>query len=185
MILAEQWIAAVGLVVGTIGLVVSIVAVIIALRQISRTRTAAKSAKSAADSAHEAMRLVASMSDLSQIINQMEYIRELHRTQEWVRAMDRYAPLRRLLTETKGRAPEQDQEVFNRATMQLSAMEKEISEALDQNLQISSTKINATLSDIEQSLVEKLVELENALAVTASTRTNENDRVLTKNWPTL
>ena len=44
---------------------------------------------------------VTSISDLSQIIGQMDLLKELHRNEEWKRAIDRYSSLRRLLTEAR------------------------------------------------------------------------------------
>ena len=93
--------------------------------------------------------------------------------------MDRYSSLLRLLTEAKARIPSADEgeenlKVFTRATMQLRAMTKEVDVAFEQEIELSGAMFNNVLGDFEQPLLEKLIALENALAV-AGTGEIEND----------
>ncbi len=93
--------------------------------------------------------------------------------------MDRYSSLLRLLTEAKARIPpagedEENLKVFTRAIMQLRAMTKEVNVAFEQEIELSGATFNNVLEDFEQPLLEKLIDLENALAV-AGTGKIEND----------
>ena len=148
---------------GILGLVVSIGGFAIAFWQIRRTRSAAESAEQAASEAREGISYVTSMSDLSQIISQMEQVKELHRNEEWSRANDRYTPLRQLLTSAKSRLPDETASVFTHAIIQLREMEKESNNALNGDSSISSAAFNNVLVDLQQSLDEVRVELEGYL----------------------
>ena len=145
VIITDEWIAVAGIIVGAIGLIVSAAAFIIAVWQIRKTQSAAESAARAATEAREVLSQVASISDLSQIIGQLDQLKELHRNQEWKRAMDRYSLLLRLLTEARASIPEAEKDenvqVFLRAIMQLRAMAREVDIALEQGFQLSSAKI--------------------------------------------
>ena len=106
-------------------------------------------------------------------------MKELHRNKEWKRAIDRYSSLLRLLTEARSRIPpagedEENLKVFTRAIMQLRAMTKEVNVAFEQEIELSGATFNNVLEDFEQPLLEKLIALENALAV-AGTGKIEND----------
>ena len=146
------------------GLVVSLAGFGIAFWQIRRTRSAAESAERAASEAREGISFVTSISDLSQIISQMEQIKELHRNREWDRANDRYTPLRQLLTSARARLPDETAEVFTRAIIQLREMEKESNNALSGESSIPSASFNNILVDLQQSLDEVRVELEKQLS---------------------
>ena len=84
-----------------------------------------------------------------------------------------------MLTEARSRIPsdykdEENSKVFTRAIMQLRAMTKEVDIATEQGIELSGAVFNNILEDFEQPLLEKLVALENALAV-AGTGKIEND----------
>ena len=168
-----------GLVIGAIGLIVSAAAFIVAVWQIRKTQTAAESAARAAREARDVVSQVTSISDLSQIIGQLDQLKELHRGKEWKRAIDRYSSLLRLLTEARSRVPsacidEESLKAFTRAIMQLRAMAKEVDVAIEQGTELSGATFNNIIEDFEQPLLERLVDLENALAV-AGTGIIEND----------
>lgn len=146
-----------------VGLIVSLSGFGIAYWQIRRTRSAAESAEQAASEAREGISYITSISDLSQIISQMEQVKELHRNEEWSRANDRYTPLRQLLTSAKSRLPEETASVFTHAIIQLREMEKESNNALNGDSSISSAAFNNILVDLQQSLDEVRVELEEYL----------------------
>ena len=156
--------AVAGLIVGAIGLVVSAAALVVAVWQIRKTQSAAERAAQAATEARAAVYFVASISDLSQITIQMDLIRELHRNGEWVRAIDRYISLRRLLTEASARLPQEARNTSNVAIMRLRQMEMNMNDALTQSRTISAGNLNNELVEIQQSLDEIRVWLENRLS---------------------
>ena len=158
-----------GLVVGAIGLVVSAAAFVVAVWQIRKTQTAAESAAQAATESREVVQFVASTSDLSQITAQMELLRELHRNGEWTRAIDRYSSLRRLLTEARAGLPEEAHAILNVAIIRLQRMERELNTALAQDDEISAEYFNNELVDLQQSLDEIRVWLENRLSSVSDT----------------
>ena len=158
-----------GLVVGAIGLIVSAAAFIVAVWQIRKTQSAAESAAQAANEAREAVQSVTSISDLSQITVQMDMLGELHRNGEWTRAIDRYSSLRRLLTEARSRLPDEAHTALNLAIIRLQRMEKDLNTALAQDDEISAEHFNNELVDLQQSLDEIRVWLENRLSRVSNT----------------
>ncbi|MCY3638744.1 MAG: hypothetical protein OXG80_06565, partial [Chloroflexi bacterium] len=160
------------------GLIVSLSGFSLALWHIKRTRTAAEHAEEAAIKARQAVQHVMVISDLSQVSIQIELIRELHRNKEWARAIDRYSPLRRLLTEARAQLPiEESVNEFTRAIMQLGEMEKQVTEEIAQDLQPSSAKLNNILVDLQQSLDEVRLELENHLSAESNVEANRYDEI--------
>ena len=157
-----------GLIVGATGLVVSATALVVAVRQISKTQSAAERAAQAATEARESIHYIAAISDLSQISVQIELIKELHRNEEWTRAIDRYSLLRRLLTEARLRLPEEAHTELNLAIIRLQQMEKDINNAVAQNVPISSSDLNNLLVDL-QSLEMIRVWLEDRLSKVSET----------------
>ena len=158
-----------GLVVGAIGLIVSAAAFAVAVWQIRKTQSAAESAAKAANEAREVVQSVTSISDLSQITVQMDMLGELHRNGEWARAIDRYSSLRRLLTEARARLPEEAHAKLNLAIIQLQRTEKRLNTALAENDEISAEYFNNELVDLQQSLDEIRVWLENRLSRVSDT----------------
>ena len=156
-----------GLVVGAIGLVVSAAALIIAVWQIRKTQTAAESSAAAAREAREVVQRVTSVSDLSQITVEMDILRDLHRNEEWTRAIDRYSSLERSLTRARATLPEESHGKLNTAIVRLQRMEKTLNNSLDRNLPISVSALNNALVDLRQSLDEVRVELETHLSATS------------------
>lgn len=159
-------------VLGALGLIVSLSGFTIALWQIRRTRTAAESAEEAANKAREAVLYVISVSDLSQASTLIEQIKELHRSHDWRRAVDRYTPLRQLLTRASSRLPEENQQVFNFAIVQLREMEKDVTLALDQEIPLSSSRFISILLEVQHSLDELRTGLEKHLSGASDTRTH-------------
>ena len=119
--------------------------------------------REAATAARETVLYVTSVSDLSHIISQMDQLKELHRNQEWGRAIDRYSPLRRLLNEARARLPDDAHDKISFAIIQIGLMEKEVNDALNEDSQMLGTRLNNILVDLQQSLDEARVELERHL----------------------
>ena len=147
----------------------SAAAFIIAVWQIRKTQSAAESAAQAATEAREAVQHITSISDLSQITVQMDLLRELHRNEEWTRAIDRYSSLRRLLTQARVRLPEEAHSTLNVAIIRLQQMEMNANNTLAQDLPISYAAFSNELVDLQQSLDEIRVWLENRLSSVSHT----------------
>lgn len=151
------------LIIGALGVFISLGGFTIAVAQIRRTRAAAESAERAATDAREAAFYVTSVSDLSQIVIQMEQVKELHRNREWVRAIDRYILLRRLITEAGSRLPEDTRGALTTAIIRLMQMEKAANQALARGEQAPVARLNNELVDLQQSLDEVRVAIEKRL----------------------
>lgn len=151
------------LIIGALGVFISLSGFSAAIWQIRRTRTAAESAERAATDAREAALYVTSVSDLSQIVSQMEQVKELHRNREWVRAIDRYILLRRLITEARSRLPEDTRGTLTTAIIRLTQMEKAANQALARGEQAPVARLNNELVDLQQSLDEVRVAIEKRL----------------------
>ena len=151
------------LIIGALGVFISLGGFTIAVAQIRRTRAAAESAERAATDAREAAFYVTSVSDLSQIVIQMEQVKELHRNREWVRAIDRYILLRRLITEARSRLPEDTRGALTTAIIRLMQMEKAANQALARGEQAPVARLNNELVDLQQSLDEVRVAIEKRL----------------------
>ena len=146
----------------------SAAAFIVAVWQIRKTQSAAESAAQAANEARDVVQSVTSISDLSQITVQMDMLGELHRNEEWTRAIDRYSSLRRLLTEARSRLPDEAHTALNLAIIRLKEMEQDANIALAQGVQISYADYNNELIDLQQSLDVIRVWLENRLSGVSS-----------------
>ena len=153
--------------IGMISLIVSLAGFTIAVIQIRKTRSAAEHAAEAADAARDSVLQITSIADLTQASAQIDQLKELHRSQELGRAIDRYTPLRQLLTVARTRLPEEKAEVFDGAIRQLIIMETEATEALAEQRTVSERQINRTLLDMQQALDEARVELEQFLTSTS------------------
>lgn len=151
------------LIIGALGLFISLGGFSAAIWQIRHTRAAAESAERAATAAREAVFYVTSVSDLSQIVIQMEQVKELHRNREWVRAIDRYILLRRLITEARSRLLEDTRGVLTTAIIRLTRMEKAANQALARGERTPVVHLNNELVDLQQSLDEVRVAIEKRL----------------------
>lgn len=157
------------LIIGVLGVFISLGGFTTAIWQIRRTRAAAESAERAATAAREAAFHVTSISDLSQIVIQLEQVKELHRNREWVRAIDRYILLRRLITEARARLPETTRGALTTAIIRLMQMEKAANQALTRGEQTPVAHLNNELVDLQQSLDEVRVAIEKRLLDTGGT----------------
>lgn len=151
------------LIIGVLGVFISLGGFSAAIWQIRRTRTAAESAERAATDAREAALYVTSVADLSQIVSQMEQVKDLHRNREWVRAIDRYILLRRLITEARSRLQEDTRGALTTAIIRLMQMEKAANQALTRGEQALVARLNNELVDLQQSLDEVRVAIEKRL----------------------
>ena len=164
-----------GFAVGAIGLVVSAAAFIVAVWQIRKTQTAAENAAKAAREARDVVRHVSVVSDLSQISVQIELIKELHRNEEWTRAIDRYSPLRRVLTDARSTLSDELDAIFTFAIIQLQLMERRVDVSFADQIPIPFAELNDDLTHLQQLLDEVRVELQRNLANASGTGADNYD----------
>ena len=156
--------------IGILGLIVSLAGFTIAVFQIRKTRSAAERAEEAANKAREALIQVTSISDLSHASALIDRLKDLHRNEDLGRAIDKYTPLRQLLTEARFRLPNANRNTFNEAIRQLRIMEEEAEKALKDSSLLPVLIFHPILLGIQQSLDEVRIELESNLANTTTTR---------------
>ncbi len=149
-----------GLIVGATGLVVSAAAFIVAVWQIRKTQTAAASAAQAATEARDAVFQTIAISELAQAIALIELLKELHKNNDFNRALDRYTPLRQLITALQTPQTEEDITRFDNAIIQLIEIETTVRESVYTGTQIDAAKIDSGLLKIQQLLDEARVKQE-------------------------
>ena len=149
-----------GLVVGAIGLVVSATALVVAVWQIRKTQSAAERAADAASEAREAVFRTLDISQLAQAIALIEFLKELHRNGDFSRALDRYTPLRQLITSLQTRQTEEDKTSFGNAIIQLLEMEKTVKDGVSNGNQVDPAQFDSNLLNIQQILDEARVKQE-------------------------
>lgn len=145
------------LIIGVLGVFISLGGFSAAIWQIKHTRAAAESAERAATAAREAVLRTTSISDLTQAVSQIERLKELHRNQDIDRAVERYTPLRQILTAMQARLPASEIEVLDSAIIDLIRMEEDISEAICTGNRVDHTSFIYTLLKIQQILDEARV----------------------------
>ena len=157
MILTDLWMALGNPIVGAISLFVSAAAFVVAVWQIRKTQSADERAADAVTEAREAGFRKLDISQLAQAIALIEFLKELHRNGDFSRALDRYAPLRQLITSLQTRQTEEDKTSFGNAIIQLLEMEKTVRDAVYTGKQVNPAQFDSTLLNIQQMLDESRV----------------------------
>ena len=146
----------------------SAAAFIIAVWQIRKTQSAAESAAQAATEAREVVQQVTSVTSLSQASERIDLLKEIIRNQQWQRAVDRYAELRKLLINVEVRLSEENKVKFGanlgHATRQLLIMEYESNEAIGGKAGIDVARFQRMLLRIQNDIDMAHAELEQELA---------------------
>jgi hypothetical protein len=88
------------------GVVISLVGLGFAIWHILRLRGEARAAREAAEETHLAVSRETAGMTLTRVSERIEALKELHRQNEWDRALDRYPELRRMLIDVGARHPE-------------------------------------------------------------------------------
>ena len=143
-------------VIGLGGLIVSAISLTLALK----ARSTAISAEKAADAARQAVFQTISISESAQAIALIELLKELHRNEDFSRALDRYTSLRQLITALQTRQADEDKPSFDNAIIQLIRIETTVREAVYTGRQTNIVQINADLLKIQQLLDEARVKQE-------------------------
>lgn len=138
----------------TLGLAVSGISLLIALWGLYASRRA----QSAAEQAKSLLGQNAAIADLTQAIEQIQSLKELHATRQWERARDRYTPLRQLIQAARQRHPglsTHEQEQLQTAIILITSMENEVGSALyDEKRENDTPRLFETLNDIQMNLEE-------------------------------
>ena len=145
------------LIIGALGVFISLGGFTIAIWQVKRTRAAAESAERAATDAREAVLRTTSISYLTQAVSQIERLKELHRNQDIDRAVERYTPLRQILTAMQARLPASAIEELDNAIIELMRMERDINRAIFAGNRIDHARFIGILLNIQQVLDEARV----------------------------
>ena len=155
------------LVVSVVSLVIAVCGLVVSEVRTRRARTAAEQAEAAATAAREEIFSVTSLLDLSQASMQIEQVKELHRNEEWGRAIDRYTQLRQILIRAKSWLPEEKRDKIDNATRQLRSLElasldEETNRAISKRTEIDAARfqVQDVLLEIQQDIDEVLAEIE-------------------------
>ena len=142
--------------IGIAALVVSLSGFAIAIWQIRKARSAAEAAADAATKARDALVHRLAIGDLARASSEIDRLKELHRTQEWQRALDQHPRVRQTLVEVRTRIHDEPAETvtaFQVAIAQLAEMESAVERALaDPEQSPISLRLNATLVSIQETL---------------------------------
>ena len=144
------------------GVLVSLLGLAFAILQIRKLRGETRAAREAAEETRRAVdREIASIS-LARVNERIEGLKELHRRNEWNRALDRYPEIRRMLIDIRSRHPGMSEE--QRASIQnvvtsLGRMESSIERSKLSASQKQAERFNRQLYKSQSALTE----LENEL----------------------
>ena len=94
------------------------------------------------------------------MISLIELLKELHRNEDFSRAIDRYTPLRQLITTLQARQIEEDEASFDNAIIQLIEMETAVNDAICTGKEIDAAQLDSDLLKIQQVLDEARVKQE-------------------------
>ena len=142
--------------IGATALLVSVAGFTVAIVQIRRARSAAEAASRAATEARDSLVHRLSIGDLARVSSEIDRLKELHRNQQWQRALDQHPRVRQTLVEVRSRIHDQPAETvtaFQEAIAQLAEMESAVERALaDPSQSPTSLALNPTLVSIQQTL---------------------------------
>ncbi|MYC08066.1 MAG: hypothetical protein F4X57_12995 [Chloroflexi bacterium] len=143
-------------IIGLGGLIVSGISLTLALK----ARSTAISAEKASDAARQAVFQTIAISELTQAIALVELLKELHKNNDFNRALDRYTQLRQLITALQTSQTEEDVTRFDNAIIQLMDIETTVRKSVYTGTQIDAAKIDSGLLKIQQLLDEARVKQE-------------------------
>ena len=156
-------------IVGITALAVSLGGFAIAIWQIRKARSAAEAANTAATQARESLVHRLSIGDLARASSEIDRLKDLHRAQEWQRALDQYPRVRQTLVDVRTRVEEDAPETataFQRAIAQLAQMESVVERALpDPEPVLVAATLNRRLVSIQGTLDDLRSRLEGAAEV--------------------
>jgi hypothetical protein len=153
---ALQWIAdyRIGDLASIAGVAISIIGFLVTIWNVRRSKSAAERAETAANDARRMIRSYETITDFSAAIAIMEEIKRLHRVGQIDPLLDRYAALRKTLTDVRKMSPSinqsMDQAIQNAITT-LAAMEDLVERARAARSTPNFVQLNQRLSrDIDE-----------------------------------
>lgn len=156
---AENW----GNLASVAGLVVSLVGFAIAIWQIRRSRNAADAAREAAVEARAAIGRNLTIEDIARASESIQSLKDLHQSESWERALDRYPVVRRMLIGIRERHPRlmnaQDTALQN-AIGQLGIMEARLKAAIRDQRPPLTAHFDTILSEAQAALDEAGAQLQ-------------------------
>ena len=157
------------LIAGVTALAVSLGGFAVAIWQIRKARSAAEAANRAATQARESLVHRLSIGDLARASSEIDRLKDLHRGQEWQRALDQYPRVRQTLVDVRVRVQDNAPETanaFQRAISQLAQMESAVERALpDPQRAPTPETLNRRLVSIQGTLDDLRSKLEGAAGV--------------------
>ena len=153
-------------IVGVTAFAVSLGGFAVAIWQIRKARSAAEAANTAATQARESLVHRLSIGDLARASSEIDRLKDLHRRQEWQRALDQYPRVRQTLVEVRTRVEEDAPETataFQGAVAELAQMESAV-ERVRANPQrvLTPESLNRRLVSIQGTLDDLRSKLEGA-----------------------
>ncbi len=146
-----------------VGLGVSVIGFGIAIYQIRRSRAAAVAAREAAQEARAALARNLTIADLTRVRERIQSIKDLHVSQQWQRAWDRYQDIRELLVEIRTRHQNltaSQRRIIQNAIRQIRAMEEAVQTTLIDNSRPDMREFNQMLSNVQSTLIEAEIQLQ-------------------------
>ena len=156
-------------IVGVTALAVSLGGFAVAIWQIRKAKSAAEAANRAATQARESLVHRLSIGDLARASSEIDRLKDLHRAQEWQRALDQYPRVRQTLVDVRTRVEEDAPETataFQGAVAQLAQMESAVERALPSpDPALTAATLNRRLVAIQGTLDDLRSKLEGAPGV--------------------
>ena len=153
-------------IVGVTALAVSLGGFAVAIWQIRKARSAAEAANRAATQARESLVHRLSIGDLARASSEIDRLKDLHRGQEWQRALDQYPRVRQTLVDVRVRVEEDAPDTataFQGAIAQLAQMESAVERALPgPGPALTAATLNRRLVSIQGTLDDLRSKLEGA-----------------------
>lgn len=131
------------------GVAISVIGFLITIWNVRRSKSAAERAETAANDARRMIREYEALSDLSAAIAIMEEIKRLHRLGHIEPLLDRYAALRKVLTEVRKMSPAVNQtmdQTIQSAITTLVAMEDQVERSRASGTMPDFVRLNRALS---------------------------------------
>jgi hypothetical protein len=148
-----------------VGIVITLGGFIVALMKIQRSREAADRAARAANKAVQELRLFDAVGNVNRAISMMEEVRKLHRSDDWVTAIERYPEIRKVLISIRTDMPDLDPQqmtIIQTATQNMVDFESQAGRQRGKKLvPPKPEKLNALISRDVDGLYEILVSMKN------------------------
>ena len=144
------------------GVAISIIGFLITVWNVRRSKSAAERAEAAANDARRMIRGFETLSDLSAAIAIMEEIKRLHRVGQIDPLLDRYATLRKTLTDVRKMSPSVNQamdQTIQSAITTLATMEMVVERARAAHTRPNFVQLNQLLSQEIDELHEVFVDM--------------------------